>query len=90
MKIDNTNDWKFEISAVKNNKKWIRWKIYSKTLDLLTSKGVTNKKTEDPLADLLLPNKYSKNSAKSNYKKNIFCTDDGYVTSRLETSFYGS
>ena len=62
MEIDNTNDWKFQISAIKNNKIWIRWKIYSKTLDLLTSKGVKNYKTEDPLADLLLPNKYSKHS----------------------------
>ena len=68
----------------------MRSKIYCKPTDQLTSKGVENNKTEDPLADLLLPNKHSTNTAKRRYKKNIFCTDQGYVTSRVETSFYGS
>ena len=48
---------------MKGNKKYIGMKIYCKPTDLMTSKGVENYKTEDPLPDLLLPNKYSKNTA---------------------------
>jgi len=75
LEIDTTNDWKFQIAAIFKKKAWMRSKIYCKPTDQLTSKGVENNKTEDPLADLLLPNKHSTNTAKRRYKKNIFCTD---------------
>ena len=38
----------------KDSDKLIRSKIYSKTADKLTSTGVSNKKTVDPLPNLVL------------------------------------
>ena len=53
-RITNDNDWKFEFVISQGSNKIIRSKIYSKTADKLTSTGVSNKKTVDPLPNLVL------------------------------------
>lgn len=50
----NQNDWKFEFKLFKNGILFIRGKIYIKSLELLTSKGVSLKSTADPLFRFLL------------------------------------
>ena len=64
----------------------VRAKFYSKTLELLTSTGVTANNIQDPLSELLLTKNTDK---KANYHRKIF-SSDGEVVTRLEVSFYGS
>ena len=53
------NDWKHEVVVYKNKTRVIRLKVYCKTADKLTSCGVANQNTYDPLSKLLLTNDYN-------------------------------
>ena len=64
----------------------MRFKIYDKTAEKLTSDGVSNNFTTDPLSKLLLTCK--KDNA-GNYYRKLF-TNQGFATCRLECSFYNS
>ena len=62
----------------------MRFKIYDKTAEKLSSVGVSYKFPADPLAKLLL----TKSDTDSNYIRKLF-TFKGFATCRLECSFYG-
>ena len=57
MKISrDENDWKYEFSIIENdeNIRSMRFKIYDKTAEKFTSKGVTHMETRDPFGSLVL------------------------------------
>ena len=54
MKLVHGLDWKYEFELYKGDRKLIRFKIYDKTAEKLTSKGVKNLKIGDPFSWLVL------------------------------------
>ena len=63
----------------------IRFKIYDKTAELLTSLGVSYDTIADPFSRLVLTNNYAKNR----YRRQLFNYKE-FAACRLEVSFYGS
>ena len=66
----------------------IQSNIYSfldKSLDKLTSLGVKNNTTRNPLAKLLLT---TDNLPENRYNRSVL-SSKGYVSTRIEVSFYG-
>ena len=76
-------DWKFEKTILKDDQKFIRVKIYGKTADKLTSTGVCETDTKDPLKTLFLTN-----NLKALYDRTLLSTPDNFAVSRIEHSFY--
>ena len=77
-------DGEGEFGIVLDGHNLIRFKIYGKTAERLTSTGVIDTQPRDPLTQLLLGRNDQKNRhnrAKVHHK--------GQVASRLEFSFYG-
>jgi hypothetical protein len=64
--ITSNNDWTCEFTIEKNNKVVMRFKIYDKTAEKLTSLGCSYNSPGDPLSNLLLIEKLNK-------KYNIGC-----------------
>ena len=54
MKITHKNDWKYEFELYKDGVLFIRFKIYDKTAEKLTSLGVKFNKIGDPFSSLVL------------------------------------
>ena len=65
---NNENDWKFEITIFKNKIRYVRLKIYCKTLEFLTQCGVENFSLKDPLALLLFGKNFLHKLKKFSYK----------------------
>ena len=53
--VKNQKNW-IEFSIKKDKYTWIRFKVYDKSLDKLTSLGISNFQVKDPLAKILLTN----------------------------------
>ena len=54
LKLITNLDWKYEFEIYENGKRIIRFKIYDKTAERLTSKGVRNNNVVDPFSSLVL------------------------------------
>ena len=63
----------------------IRMKIYDKSACSLTSTGVAVGDAHDPRPNLYLGG----NCIRYNHKRSNVCSQDGFVLSRIEVSFYG-
>ncbi len=82
-KTSKLNDWKYEYTVSINKEKRIRFKIYGKTEDKLTSTGANETDTKDPRSELLL----TPNKQKHKYNRWLLHIN-GFAVSRIEFSFY--
>jgi hypothetical protein len=59
------NDWKYEFTIIYGNQRLIRFKLYDKTAERFTSKGVKNRSIVDSFSTLVLTNDSKENNANS-------------------------
>lgn len=84
--VSKKDDWKFEFIIYLENKPFIKFKLYDKTLEKLTSMGVMQTDPRDPLYYQLGTTK----GLECDYKRKLVCSEQGFVISRLEISIFGS
>ena len=84
MKLVKNLDWKYEFELWEGDRKLIRFKIYDKTADKLTSKGVKNDIIGDPFPWLTLIQTHN-----SKYNSSLV-QYNGFALCRLEVTFYGT